>query len=311
MKNRSKHITGIIVARQGSSRLPEKALADINGKPVIGRIYERLKASPYINDIVIATSTLPPDDAIENYCNENRIKVFRGDPEDVLSRIYKAVEDIETDGIIEVGGDCPLVSTGLIEEGMSFVSENPDADIVSNALVSPYTYPDGFDFIYVRKSALAFIYHNATLTSERFQPFQYFVKHKEKFNVITFQAENDFNHWRWTLDYPEDLAFIKKIYSALLEKNPLFQFEDIKNLLLKQPEIVELNSKHALPREVNSAWYTGSYIGETHNDILHMLSKATIFEKNKEFQSARNEYAQIQKLIIELIQRAELRHTNG
>src|SRR3954467_15737288 len=45
----------VIPARLGSTRLPEKALADINGKPMIQHVYERAKKVPGVDQVIVAT----------------------------------------------------------------------------------------------------------------------------------------------------------------------------------------------------------------------------------------------------------------
>ena len=305
------NLTGIIVARQGSSRLPRKALAEIVGKPIIGLIYERLKACKFIDQIIVATTTNSVDDEIENYCKQSGIEVFRGDPEDVLARIHDAIENIETDAIIEVGGDCPFVSLALLEEGVNIYKNNPDADIVSNAILPPYTFPDGYDFILVTKKAINDAYQNATFSSERFQPFQYFVKNRTNYNIVSFIAPEDHNAWRWTLDYKEDLQFVKAVFEKLYMTNPDFGFDEISKLLKTDTSIINLNIQHAKPRILNSAWYTGSYVSESHADLTKILGKAFEFETINQFEKARGFYEQAEKILNDLLHRAKTREENG
>ena len=57
-------IVASIEARMGSSRLPGKVMLDIEGKPAIGRLIERLSKSKLINDLIIATTTNVKDDIL-------------------------------------------------------------------------------------------------------------------------------------------------------------------------------------------------------------------------------------------------------
>ncbi|MBR9703039.1 3-deoxy-manno-octulosonate cytidylyltransferase, partial [Candidatus Woesearchaeota archaeon] len=54
----------LITARLKSTRLPRKALREIEGKPFITYMIERVKLSPLIDKIVLATSTNPEDDPL-------------------------------------------------------------------------------------------------------------------------------------------------------------------------------------------------------------------------------------------------------
>ncbi len=48
-------ILGIIPSRFGSTRFPAKALADINGKTMVERVYEQAKKSSLLTDVIVAT----------------------------------------------------------------------------------------------------------------------------------------------------------------------------------------------------------------------------------------------------------------
>lgn len=308
---KKKEIVAVIIAREGSSRLPGKAITEVNGKPIIGHIVQRLIQCKLIKKVIIATSVRKEDDTIAFYGEEMGVQVFRGHPEDVLDRLYHAVEGIDVDAIIEVGGDCPFVSPSLLEEGINKYLINIDSDFVSNALIPPYTYPDGYDFILLTKAALKFLHENAKFQSERYQPFQYVIKNKELFKITRFEANGNFNHWRWTLDYPEDLAFVKRIYSKLYDLNPFFGFEEIKNLLTQNPDIIEINKMHAHPTLYSAAWYTGSYISEVHTDIKNLLASAFELERDKNFLEAKLVYSQIKKLVEDMVERAITREMHG
>ena len=79
----------IAQARMGSTRLPGKVLFQLSGKPVLRWTYDALKKAHGIDEVVIATSTLPADDAIARYCAVNNINCYRGSESDVLERFYQ------------------------------------------------------------------------------------------------------------------------------------------------------------------------------------------------------------------------------
>ena len=109
-------VNAIIEARMGSTRLSGKTLFPIVGKSVLALLIERLSFAREINDIIVAIPTKPEDDMIEKFCVQNKIKCFRGPSEDVLGRVYQAAKKYDTDIIVEVTGDCPLLDPWLIDE---------------------------------------------------------------------------------------------------------------------------------------------------------------------------------------------------
>src|SRR5262249_23226289 len=74
-------IVAVIQARMGSTRLPGKVLKPIAGKPLLWHIIHRLRTSHLIEEIAIATTVNPLDDAIVDFAEREGIAVVRG-PED-------------------------------------------------------------------------------------------------------------------------------------------------------------------------------------------------------------------------------------
>src|SRR5690348_13210759 len=83
----------IIQVRMGSTRFPGKAMADIAGHPMLWHVVNRVRQSEFCGGkVLVATSTSPSDDAIEEFCRQEGIDCFRGSESDVLDRYYRAAE---------------------------------------------------------------------------------------------------------------------------------------------------------------------------------------------------------------------------
>jgi spore coat polysaccharide biosynthesis protein SpsF len=307
MTKRKRKILGVIIARQGSSRLPGKGLIEIEGKPIVGHIVDRIRGCELISDVMIATSTNAEDDALERYGERIGVKVFRGHSDDVLARLYHAAEKEKPDAVIEVGGDCPLVCPELFESGIKKFDDNPKADLVTNFLIPPFTYPVGYDFIMLKFSALKKAHLNARLSSERYQPFQYMIKNSKDYKIVNFTLEKNYNHWRWTLDYPEDLDFMKAVWKGLYLQKPLFGFNELKTYLNKNPNIISLNAKHAEQVVGNLVWFTGSFVKEVHSDIQALLLKAKKLEEKGGFLECEKVYSEITELVQNLKERSKIK----
>src|ERR1700690_4300722 len=93
-------IVAVIQARMGSTRLPGKVLKPIAGKPLLWHIVHRLKASRLIEEIAIATTTNPLDEAIVEFGRMEGIAVVRGPEDDVLARFARAAEQLDADIIV-------------------------------------------------------------------------------------------------------------------------------------------------------------------------------------------------------------------
>ena len=132
-----------IEARMGSSRLPGKVLMDVCGKPALTRLVDRLCAVEGLDDIVLATTTAPADDALEDWAQREGVACFRGSEDDVLGRVVGAQKSVGGEVVVEVTGDCILLPPDIVELGIATWLAN-DADVVSN-VGRVHTFPMGAD----------------------------------------------------------------------------------------------------------------------------------------------------------------------
>ncbi|CAN0603510.1 unnamed protein product, partial [Ectocarpus sp. 12 AP-2014] len=99
----------------GSSRLPGKVLKMLGDQTVLTHVVTRVAAASNVDGIIVATSTEPADDAIEDACNAAGWPVVRGSEQDVLSRFAKAVRATKAETLVRVTSDCPLFSPQVLE----------------------------------------------------------------------------------------------------------------------------------------------------------------------------------------------------
>ena len=94
-----------IPARLDSSRLKQKHLSKINGKPALIHLLERLQNCKKIREIIVCTTNNPSDDLLVKLLDEQEIKYFRGNEKDILQRFLDSAIKFKTDVIIDVEGD--------------------------------------------------------------------------------------------------------------------------------------------------------------------------------------------------------------
>src|SRR4030066_2113218 len=99
----------IIQARMSSSRLPGKVLIDIAGKPMLLHMLERVQRANSIDDVLLATTTDPSDDVLEQFCHRQSLSCYRGSLTDVLDRYYQAATQVHAEVIVRLTADCPLI----------------------------------------------------------------------------------------------------------------------------------------------------------------------------------------------------------
>jgi len=109
-----KKIIAIIPARFNSSRFPGKPLVDIKGKSMIQRVYENVKDSNLIDQVVVATDDMRIGEAVKAFKGEYILT--SSSHVNGTSRIAEAAERVDADIIINVQGDEPLVEAEILDE---------------------------------------------------------------------------------------------------------------------------------------------------------------------------------------------------
>jgi spore coat polysaccharide biosynthesis protein SpsF len=204
-----------------SSRLPGKVMAPVLGEPMIGRQLERLRRARRIDRLVVATSIDPSDDPLAAYCEGLELTVFRGALSDVLGR-FQAVLAMHADAeaVVRLTADCPLADPELIDRVVEH-HHAAGADYTSNTLTNR-TYPHGLDVEVIRPAALFEAAEQAVDPYEREHVTPYVYRRPEVYRLAGVARHTSLASLRWTVDYPEDLAFVRDVYARLYPFDPAF-----------------------------------------------------------------------------------------
>ncbi len=111
------NVTAIIPARYASSRFPGKPLADILGKPMIQRVYERVTQAAGIDRVVVATDDRRIVQAVRAFGGE--VEMTRADHPTGTDRLAEVAERLATDLVVNVQGDEPLIDPRMIEQALA------------------------------------------------------------------------------------------------------------------------------------------------------------------------------------------------
>ncbi|HET9308929.1 MAG TPA: glycosyltransferase family protein [Candidatus Sulfotelmatobacter sp.] len=227
----------IIQARMGSTRLPGKVLKDLAGATVLARVVSRVRRARLIDDVLVATTDRPADDALVAECRKCSVAVSRGAQEDVLDRYYRAAQLVRAEIVVRITSDCPLIEPEITDKTIAaFLDARPD--YASNALQR--TYPRGLDTEVMSLDALARAWKEAQKPHEREHVTPYIYEHPEKFRTLSVPGNADYSSHRWTLDTPEDLEFLRAIY-ARLNNHTTFSWRQVLDVVDREPELMDLN----------------------------------------------------------------------
>ncbi|MFC1631085.1 cytidylyltransferase domain-containing protein [Candidatus Omnitrophota bacterium] len=234
-------IIASIASRMSSTRLPGKVLMQIKGKPVLELMLERLRRSRLIDGIIVATTLNQADQAIVELCQKLKVNYYRGSEEDVLQRILEAQQSAESDLVVELTGDCPLIDPELIDQCIEFYL-NHDYVYVSNC--AERSYPDGMDVQVFSTKALEEVAAKTRDPLDREHVGKYFYT-SGNYRIHTLRAEGEF-FWPdlgITLDMKEDFELIKIIFEHFQDNN--FNLGDILKFLRQNQHLLEINRQVA------------------------------------------------------------------
>jgi spore coat polysaccharide biosynthesis protein SpsF len=235
-------VVAIVQARVASTRLPAKVLLDLGGQTALARCLARVRRTPGIDDVVVATSNGPFDDLIVGLCKRLDVQCVRGSEHDVLSRYALAAREARADAVVRFTSDCPLldpVVSGLVAQAIRL---DHAPDYASNTLVR--RLPRGLDTEAMTRVALDRADREATSGPDR--------EHVTRFlytNPSVFRAESrlpelarDLSHHRWTLDTLDDYRFLFEVYERLGSRADQAGLSEVLAIVEADPLLFALNA---------------------------------------------------------------------
>ena len=204
-------------ARMGSSRFPGKTLTPFVDRPLLAWLIQRLQ--PLSIPLVIATTCLPIDNAIDNCATALQVPVFRGHESDVLLRLHHLMQAYKWNWLVRVSGDSPFIDPLIVKEALHIfetykhtTQEMPD--IVTN-LYPQRMYAPGFSVEVISSVAMEKLIQMAPNDSPHYREhvttFAY--AHQEHFKIIPMT--------------PPSIAFAQDVSFCIDTKDDLKKLEHV------------------------------------------------------------------------------------
>jgi len=255
----------IVQARMNASRLPGKVLLDIAGQPMLVRVVERARRAALLDAVIVATTTDPSDDPVEELCQEREYPFYRGSMQDVLDRYYQAARQANAGVVVRLTADCPLIDPGVIDRVITAfyggTAQQPDRlddfpwDFAANRLPPPWqrTYPIGLDTEVCTFQALERAWREASQPHQREHVMPYLYEQEGCFRVLVVDHDPDHGSLRWTVDTPEDLVLVRQVYAYFHGRDD-FSWYEVLDLFEQHPEIGQINAgvQHKSVRDVDT-----------------------------------------------------------
>lgn len=227
------HCVTVIQARRNSTRLPDKVLKTLGNKPVLHWVIERCQRIPSVDKVICAVPEGTYNDILVDEAVAAGAAVSRGSETDVLSRYWGAVKDLDTEYVMRVTSDCPLLDPdvcqglldGVVARGMAYGATAG--------------FPHGLDCEVFRKSLLQEAYETASHPLDR-EHVTLWIKRKMADCFYSHRPEKNYQEtYRWVLDYPEDYEYLQQLVVACSVHDGWRQIvEDLE----KHPRLAQINA---------------------------------------------------------------------
>lgn len=240
-------VVAVVQARMGSSRLPGKMLADIDGHTlvdyVLSRLVSELGAGRLFTHIVLASSTNPENDRLVEHVSREwpLVRVVRGSENDVLSRFAEAVRQTGANVIVRVTGDCPLVN-------MQAVGQMLDAWDASKADV--VNYRPGYEYVdkgveIVSADVLLKLADDKDLSAhDREHVTSAIYRNSDHYRTHYIDSESQLRRadFRLTIDTDDDLRFFRALSEYMPRSLIDAPLSEVLAFLEEYPELAQINS---------------------------------------------------------------------
>lgn len=192
-----------VFSRMDSNRLPGKALTEIGGRSMLGRVLDQLKNIPGCRSLIVATSDRDIDDPIATLAKDEGIAVFRGSDTNVLGRAADCARHFSLDALVRISGDSPFIDGALIENLVAEHLQNVP-DITTN--VFPRTLPPGMSIEVISASVLNRLQTMATDKDDEEHVTKYIYDHADEFHIhpVVFEKKN-YDNVHLAVDTQRDL----------------------------------------------------------------------------------------------------------
>lgn len=235
----------LLSARKKSKRLPKKSLLDINDKPLIHQLINRLKLAANIDKVILSTSVHPDDQVLVQIAKNVGISWFCGHEDDKLDRYYQTALKFNLDAMIIVDGD----DLFCFPEGVDWVANALSTK--QYGFVNIEGLPIGAACNGLSIDALKKVIEIKDSTNTEVWGGYFLQSNCCKIKTIDANklGFDKTDNIRLTIDYEEDYLFAKEVLKYVDYDLNFSSYELMDLLVNEHPELVEINKSAQIKYE--------------------------------------------------------------
>lgn len=202
-------VVAIIQARMSSSRLPRKVALDIHGTCLLERVIGQVRRAGTVDELVVATSTDPEDEIVEQICARLSVSCFRGSLTDVRSRFVAVGRERHAAIVVRVTADNPLTEPAFIDAIVEALEHDQEADY---AAMDKDRIPNGSGAEAFRLRALldTLAWDDADYSREHVTPA---LRQSAAVRMLAPDPELDLGDYFVGIDTLDDYLHVNRLYS--------------------------------------------------------------------------------------------------
>lgn len=226
-----------ITVRMDSSRLPNKSMKKILGKPILEHVIARAKQAKKIDDVIVCTTQREIDSQIVELAQRCGVKTYRGSLEDKLERWNGAAKAYDVDYIVTFDADDLFCDPYLLDKGAEQIAEGKYdfIELPPGLICGAFTY--AFTSVALKRVCEIKDTDDTEMMWTYFKDTGLFkTGYLEQVEDVYFSDE-----YRLTLDYPEDYLFFTKVFEHFNCINNDVPLKEIVAYFKAHPEIPAIN----------------------------------------------------------------------
>ncbi|MBL8833909.1 MAG: glycosyltransferase family protein [Rhodospirillales bacterium] len=229
----------VVQARVGSSRLPGKVLKPLGPRTVLEEVLRRCAAVPGAGIVVCAIPDGAAAEPIARLAQAAGAVVVRGPEADVRARYLLAADAVGADIVLRVTSDCPLIDPELCAAVLA-TRAAAGADYCANNM--PPSFPHGLDCEAFTTPALRRAVASDGSDDDREHVTPWLRRSEGISRAALVGPGGAFAGQRWTLDWPEDLDFLRAAVDLAGERDHFVPWFDLAARLAARPDLLAINS---------------------------------------------------------------------